>query len=151
MIALIDIDGVVADCSHRLHFITKAVDAPLDWRVDWKGFFDAMGGDAPIHSVIKLVRAISQIYDITYLTGRPQSHRDLTLQWLRENKLPLGNIVMRSSSDHRPDYQVKEELYKDYVIPFIGVADIVIEDRDQVVEMWRSLGLTCLQPCKGSY
>lgn len=174
MIALIDIDGTIADCFHRLKFIqpkfccatcgeypnpgehecnrhsfrTTLVEK---YDPDWTAFFNAMDKDAPIHSVIKLVRAISQIYDITYITGRPMSHRDVTLNWLRENRLPLGNLVMRATGDHRPDFEVKEELYNDYVIPFIGVADIVIEDRDQVVEMWRAMGITCLQPCKGSY
>ena len=145
MIALVDIDGVLADCSHRLGHIRGGES------LDWPAFFDAMDKDTPIWPVIDLVKSIRISYNICYLTGRPVSHRDLTLEWLRSYTLPLGMLVMRKTGDHRPDYVVKRELYEGIVIPFLGKADIVIEDRDQVVEMWRSLGITCLQPCKGSY
>jgi hypothetical protein len=151
MIALVDIDGVLADCSQRLPWI-RGIDlhgkpvAP-----DWDTFFNEMPTDKPITPIVKLVKVISHDYLIAYLTGRPVSHREQTVEWLRDNGLPLGMLVMRKTGDHRPDYVVKRELYEGIVIPFLGKADIVIEDRDQVVEMWRSLGLTCLQPCKGSY
>jgi hypothetical protein len=151
MIALIDIDGTIADLSHRLAWIRGVDEGGKKVPPDWDNFFDAMDKDQPIWPVVYMVQTLRIRYNICYLTGRPVSHREITLKWLQSNSLPLGMLVMRATGDYRPDYVVKKELYEKIVIPFLGKADIVIEDRDQVVEMWRSLGITCLQPCKGSY
>lgn len=153
MVALIDIDGVCANPGNRIAFINPSNKAELgpDWKPDWDSFFDAMAEDKPIIPVRDFLWAIEFKYHIVYITGRPHSHREVTLEWLQANTFPRGMLVMRASKDHRPDYKVKRELYEKVVIPFCGKADLVLEDRDQVVEMWRELGLLCLQPCKGNY
>lgn len=44
---IFDIDGTIADCSHRLHFITGE-------HKNWDAFYDACLDDAPINDVIKM-------------------------------------------------------------------------------------------------
>ena len=56
-------------------------------------------------------------------------------------------LYMRKDGDTRPDYVIKPELVKD----FIDDIYMVFEDRDQVVKMWRDLGITCLQVANGDY
>lgn len=145
MIAIIDIDGTIADLSHRLHFIKG--EPPKDW----EAFFDAMDEDSPIKGMKSLVWAISSNYTIVYLTGRPDSHRRQTMSWLVRHEFPEGDLIMRKTGDHRPDTTVKAELYRDAVLANRGEAKLVIEDRKQVVEMWRALGILTLQPKDGDY
>jgi hypothetical protein len=142
---LFDIDGVIADCSHRLHFIQSAP-------ADWDGFFDACSGDAPIWPTIKFLWALHEVFKTVYVTGRPERIREKTKDWLKSHG--LGNckgiyLLMRKDDDHRPDFEVKRELFLNCIEPDSVFA--VVEDRDQVVEMWRKLGLLCLQPKRGDY
>ncbi len=51
---------------------------------------------------------------------------------------------MRRDKDNRKDSLVKEELYLEHVAGNYEVA-FVVDDRNQVVAMWRSLGLSCFQ------
>lgn len=157
MIALVDIDGTIADISHRLHYIksdgTKYI--PDDAPVDWDSFFNAMVDDIPIDGMCKLIQSLNHVYDIIYITGRPDSHRKQTEEWLNNHKFPLMlGVYMRTTGDHRPDYLVKRELYeavlKDMDAEPTDVK-IAIEDRKQVVDMWRSLGILTLQPKDGDY
>ena len=92
MIAIIDIDGTIADLSHRLHYIQSTPK-------EWDAFFDAMGDDAPIPGTRFLVWALSSYYTIIYLTGRPNSHRMQTVKWLVKNEFPEGDLVMRKTGD----------------------------------------------------
>lgn len=141
LLALIDIDGTIADCSHRIGHI-RGGEAP-----NWEAFFDAMVDDKPIQPVINFVNVLSNTYFIQYITGRPNSHRSQTIDWLIQHRLPMGPVFMRPTGDHRPDYEVKKEIFKST----IKHADLVIEDRKQVVDMWRSLGILTLQPKDGDY
>ena len=54
---------------------------------------------------------------------------------------------MRPSDDNRYDDEVKLDLFeRNYKKEDVW---FVLEDRQMVVNMWRSLGLTCLQPAPG--
>lgn len=55
MIYIFDIDGTLADLSHRLHFIQKKP-------ADWDGFFAACSDDAPIPEVIELIQRLGKDY-----------------------------------------------------------------------------------------
>lgn len=147
MVALVDIDGTIADCGHRLHHI----EARPDFKKDWNAFYDAMVADKPIIGMCNLIRVLNDSYKIVYITGRPDSHRRQTSEWLDKFYLPRYDLVMRKAGDHRADYVVKEELFKKSVLPVYGFPSIAIEDRKQVVDMWRSLGILTLQPCEGNY
>lgn len=145
-VVICDIDGVIASCEHRLHHIKT--DKP-----NWDAFFQACEDDEPIHGVIELVGRLSFFHRIVYVTGRPERTRTKTTAWLRLHSLPWDGasalLFMRADGDHRPDYQVKRELYLNHIITY-PIA-LVLEDRDQVVDMWRKEGLLCLQPKKGDY
>jgi hypothetical protein len=52
------------------------------------------------------------------------------------------HLFMRRAGDSRPDQVIKREILD--LIPKDRVA-YVLDDRQQVVDMWRAQGLTCLQ------
>ena len=57
---------------------------------------------------------------------------------------------MRKGGDKRIDSIVKKELYRKYIEPFYRVK-LVLDDRNQVVDMWRDLGLPCWQVAPGNF
>lgn len=59
-------------------------------------------------------------------------------------------LHMRPAGDRRRDSIVKAELFDRHVRDQYRVL-VVLDDRKQVVEMWRSLGLTCLQVAEGDF
>ncbi len=86
-----------------------------------------------------------------FLSGRPDSCRRDTWDWLYENvRVPIADLLMRTTGDGRTDYVVKQELFDNRVRDRYDIR-WVLDDRDQVVKMWRSLGLTCLQVAEGNF
>jgi hypothetical protein len=59
-------------------------------------------------------------------------------------------LIMRATGDMRKDSIIKQELLEREIVPNSFV-DFVLDDRNQVVDMWRSLGLTCLQVDYGDF
>jgi hypothetical protein len=57
---------------------------------------------------------------------------------------------MRRSGDNRCDSIVKEEIYREHIEGKYNVL-AVFDDRDRVVDMWRRLGLLCLQVYYGDF
>lgn len=83
---IVDIDGTIADCSHRLRHIQSD-------KKDWDTFFDECDLDIPIPVVIDLVKRLGFHYEILYLTGRKEKTHLKTLLWLIDNSLPAGKYV----------------------------------------------------------
>jgi hypothetical protein len=57
---------------------------------------------------------------------------------------------MRPENDMRKDSVVKSELFWEHVAPNYNV-QFVLDDRDQVVDFWRSIGLVCWQVAPGDF
>ena len=59
-------------------------------------------------------------------------------------------LHMRRAGDARKDSVVKRELFDAHVRDRYNVRR-VYDDRNQVVDMWRSLGLACLAVAEGNF
>jgi phosphoglycolate phosphatase-like HAD superfamily hydrolase len=101
-LAVFDIDGVVADVRHRLHFVEKRPK-------DWDAFFAAAGKDTPLPEGVALARQFLATHDLVWLTGRPERLRTSTTRWLAAVDLPTSPLVMRRNRDFRPARQSKLE------------------------------------------
>lgn len=103
-IAVFDIDGVLADVRHRLHFVAAKPK-------DWDAFFEAAINDTvlvPGRQAVADELALGR--QIVYVTGRPQGCRQDTLEWLERHGFPQGHVHMRRLNDRRPARLVKPEL-----------------------------------------
>lgn len=89
-------------------------------------------------------------YKVIILTGRNAEHREVTEQWLADNGIEYDELYTRLPGDNRKDSIIKEELYRTHVEPRFNVK-FVLDDRNQVVDMWRSIGLKCLQVAEGNF
>lgn len=137
-----DIDGTIADCSHRIHHIENK---------DWRAFFAACGDDTPIIHIIGLARDLATSgRQIIYVSGRSDECRTETKLWLDKHDLPSGQLYMRKSGDRRPDNIVKGELL-DRVMADGYRPIMTFDDRNQVVKMWRERGIPCAQVAEGDF
>lgn len=105
--------------------------------------------DEPVKEICDLVESLYfQGYAIIFCTGRRESCRDKTIQWIythfRSSVSNHYELLMRPNGDHRHDIEVKPELLKQAGIDLDDIA-FVLEDIDLMVAKWRQLGLICLQ------
>jgi hypothetical protein len=171
---IVDIDGTLANIEHRLHFIRKPYlhvipgtenvkredyEAWKAWKPDYDAFFDACDKDTPIEPVLELLRAVHgdewDSHNLLWATGRPERVREKTSKWLEAHaphipRLVQPKLYMRATGDHRPDHVVKRELLAQMRADGFD-PKLAIDDRQQVVDMWRAEGLICAQVAKGDY
>ena len=107
----------------------------------------------PVANLIE-VYAHQKLHDIDLIlmSGRDDVYRPQTERWLKKHNIThYKALYMRKAGDKRKDSIVKRELYEKHVKDTYDVL-FVLDDRDQVVEMWRKeLGLTCLQVEYGDF
>jgi predicted kinase len=90
-------------------------------------------------------------YQVILCSGRQSEYRAQTEKWLADNGLHYDQLFMRKEGDTRKDSIIKRELFEENIRGKFNVA-FVLDDRDQVVQMWRrELGLTCLQVAEGNF
>jgi hypothetical protein len=147
-IVIVDIDGTISKVGDRLKFLQKSPK-------DWDSFYAASFEDEPILPIIQLVWQLYRVgYEIVFCTGRRESCREKTQEWLNEHfDYPISvrfRILMRPDKDHRHDTEVKPELIQNAGITFDSIA-FVLEDRNSMVQKWRELGYTCLQVADGDF
>ncbi len=143
---IVDLDGTLADCSHRVHHIQKTPK-------DWDAFYAGCGDDKPIEAIKYLMTAMAYKHEsiMLYLvTGRPERTRHATEAWLWRNEIPFDGLVMRPDGDHRADDVLKREIYERDIAPYYDVL-FALEDRDRCVRMYRSIGVPCLQVAEGDF
>jgi predicted kinase len=110
-------------------------------------FDDAL--NLPVYSYLR--RAWAAGHEVVLLSGRDEGRgRAETERWLEHHKVPFKALHMRRAGDTRKDSVVKRELYEAHVEGRYNV-EVVLDDRDQVVELWRSLGLPCWQVAYGNF
>lgn len=139
---IVDIDGTLSDLTHRLHYIQQD-------KKDWDSFFANVKDDAVHGHIVDIVNLLGAKYEVILCSGRPERCRKDTLEWLRANYIRWDSLLMRKDGDHREDYLVKQELLEEIMIDYIPIA--AIDDRTQVVDMWRRNGVPCLQCADGDF
>ncbi len=107
--------------------------------------------DLPNWPVIEAVQAAKRDgMEVIYCSGREASARVDTAMWIAEYVEVPGELRMRAEGDRRRDSIVKRELFDTHIRDRFNVRR-VYDDRQQVVDMWRALGLTCFQVAPGDF
>jgi hypothetical protein len=101
-VAVVDIDGVLADVRHRLGHLRRRPK-------DWEAFFAAATSDDLLDEGRAVVERLAEDHDLVYLSGRPERCRDDTVTWLRQHELPAGRVMLRPEGDRRPARMFKLE------------------------------------------
>ena len=146
---IFDLDGTIALIDKRRKISTKD-----NGKIDWDIFFNPKNIelDEPNLTVIKSLQALKKDgYKIIILSGRLETTKDATLNWLKNNNVEFDIIKMRKNTPtgkYISDVELKEKWLKE-----IGKENIlcVYDDRTKLVEMWRRNGLTCYQVAEGNF
>lgn len=124
-IALVDIDGTVADhCNQR---------SPFDW--------SKVYNDKPRLYVIETLNALynfGSIDFIQFLSGRESICYDHTMLWLQDVAgfdMTKHRLLMRQRRDNRKDVIIKSEIYENCIKDKYEIK-FVFDDRNQVVDYW---------------
>lgn len=133
MAIICDIDGTLALKSDR---------SPFDWK--------RVKEDKVNTPVEDVLFTYERQAEIILLSGRDEVCRRETEEWLDEHGIGYKSLHMRKEGDNRPDYIVKKELFDANVKGKYRVL-FVMDDRNQVVNLWRGMGLTCFQVADGNF
>lgn len=145
-IIVVDIDGTIAKVGDRLKYLQQE-------KKDWDAFYEHCDEDEPIDEMCQLVADLFVLgRDIVFCTGRRESVREKTKNWLTQNVISTydDELLMRKDGDWRHDTEVKPELLQKAGISPDKVY-FILEDRDSMVAKWRELGYRCLQVNDGNF
>jgi hypothetical protein len=118
--------------------------------------FDPTTGDDKLNEPIaKILLAFKNQkrnpVELILITGREEKYREFTIAWLQKHGIThYKKLYMRKNKDFRKDFVIKKELFEKHLKSKYAIM-FVLEDRDQVVTMWRQEGLTCLQVAPGNF
>lgn len=130
---IFDLDGTLACIGDR---------SPYDGK--------SCGKDLPNRSIIYLNKWVPSDTRIILFSGRSDEARAETLKWLDTYDVSFDALHMRKAGDNRKDSVIKEEMFNAYIKGKYNVI-FAVDDRNQVVSLWRSLGITCLQVAPGDF
>jgi len=132
-----DIDGVLADASHRQHL--------LDGWGDWDRFFDACGGDGLLSDQAALTQALHHDWLVVLLTSRPMWVQFQTVGWLERYDAEIGwdLLIMRPDRDWRSSASFKRDEVRGLVAAGYEVR-LTLDDDRRNVAAFRNEGLPCI-------
>ena len=88
-------------------------------------------------------------YQILLVTGREERFREQTIRFLEKHSIAYHQLWMRKTKDYRKDTIVKKEIFNTEIADNFDI-EFVLDDRNQVVDMWRNdLQLPCFQVNEG--
>jgi hypothetical protein len=107
--------------------------------------------NAAVHFVYQAIRAGKPETAILLVSGREERWRPETERWLARHGITYDALYLRQTGDRRKDTVVKREIYDRHIAGKYAV-QVVFEDRDQVVRLWRDeLELPCFQVAWGDF
>lgn len=140
---IVDLDGTLADIRVRLRHLEGE-------NKDWKKFNATIETDELHEWCREIINRMARDHMIIIVSGRVDSLKKQTEQWLDKHDVRWDHLYMRAVGDHRPDQVMKLEIYNKFIRDEFKVF-FVLDDRSKVVNMWRDLGLTCLQCAPGDF
>jgi len=153
---IFDLDGTLANIETRRKLATKP-----DGKMNWDIFFadKLIEHDEPNTPVIMMAQALKTSgYNIAILSGRSKSSKQVTTEWLKKHGVEYNILKMRPTSHpwkFMPDEELKLGWFNDLWANDESKSEhevvCVFDDRQKVVDMWREIGLTCMQVAPGDF
>ena len=162
---IFDLDGTLANIDKRKEFATKS-----NGKLDWDVFFSSSNIklDVPNEPVVKMAQMFAENgFNVVIFSGRNDRSFHTTRSWLTHNRIPFQKLIMRPdkflnwgdkiASGNIATQEMRfmpDEILKKHMLDlFVDINDVflVVDDRQKVVDMWRSLGLTVFQVAEGDF
>lgn len=101
--------------------------------------------------VAHYLRFLATQFPVFYFSGREDQYREPTLKWLTRWGLNFHQeLSMRPTGNYEKDVIIKGRMFERHIRGRYNV-HVVLDDRGQVVEGWRALGLNCFQVAEGDF
>jgi predicted kinase len=143
---IFDIDGTMANIDHRLHHLKKENKKYKRW--------DLFNKEIPNDSVNEWCRTIYKYmchHPKILCSGRVDSSRKDTEAWLEKHDIKgYRHLFMRHRNDFRTDFIIKQIILDFEIKPRYNIL-FAIDDRQQVVDMYRKRGIVVLQCAPGDF
>lgn len=143
---IFDLDGTLADDTHRQHLICEAPDFKrLLPNPQWEEYFFLCGSDSPIIPMVRLCKLYFWSgYEVLIWTGRSELVHEHTVEWLKRHKIYYDSLKMRSLDDKvTPNWKLKLGWYKQLEEDLI--VECAFDDCNKITKMWRDVGVHCCQ------
>jgi len=134
-VILCDIDGTLAHMNGKR--------GPFDWNKVGNDDVDEIVAD-------RLRKHLLLGEKVILVTGRDESCREITEEWLKFHNIPYSEMYMRPKDDYRRDNIIKKEILDNNIRNKYNVL-FVYDDRNQVVSMWRENGVKVFQVEEGNF
>lgn len=151
---IFDLDGTLALIEHRRHIIED----PARDDSKWRRFYAACDKDLPNEPVIRVMEALRRFADVWIFSGRSDEVRTKTIEWLCMHTtfspwgLERGGLLtMRQEGDYTADDVLKKQWLDGMLVDDRKRLVATFDDRDRVVQMWRTNGITCFQVAPGEF
>lgn len=146
MKVVFDVDGTLLDIEHRRHFVSNG-------NSDWESFLspEEMVKDRPNLEVVQTALSLQNSgHELVVVSARNERHREVTQKQLDALGLEPLHLFLRPDGDFRSDAEFKQEVL-DSLRENDFNPDLVFDDRNQVVDMWRRNGVPCFQVAEGDF
>lgn len=137
---VIDLDGTLCNTDHRQSFVRQQ-------KKDWKGFFSQIHNDTLNAWCGSIYDQFIKNYPVVFASGRPDSYRKETIEWLNKHGFSTEHLYMRNRKDSRKD-TVTKSVILDFEILTRFSPLFFVDDRKSVIQMYRDRGFTVLD-CAG--
>jgi len=154
---IFDLDGTLANIDTRMQLATGGNSTESDYRkINWEVLHDPKNIDLDVPKTPVLVMCnmlFDQGYKIYIFSGRSDKTKEATISWLEKWAIPYHKLVMRPSATKEENFMPDEILKYKMLEQHADRDDVlcVFDDRNKVVDMWRSVGLTCFQVAPGDF
>ena len=112
-----------------------------------EGAAEDMINDLPNDGVCDVIFELQKSYPIILATGRDTSQEEVTKQWLLDHEINVSEFYFRTEGDYRKGVEIKREQIEKILEKYNVLA--IFDDCEPIVQMYRDMGLTVLQPNKG--
>ena len=138
---VVDLDGTIADNSHRTHYVEGH-------KKNWTDFFESIKHDSPIKENILLVLEYYQKdYEIIFLTGRFEKYQKLTTSWLDKYiSIDSYHLIQRKNHDFRSAETMKETAL--FTLNEKFHIELIIDDDDKILALGKRMGINSIDAKK---
>ncbi len=130
---IVDLDGTLAQIGDRN--VYDAANCHVDTL------------NTPVALVLSSLVSSNPSFITIICSGRNVDDKAATVAWLENHGISYDYLFMRPSGDRRMDAIIKQEILFNQIFGDLAIDEIVLalDDRQQVVDMWRAHEIPCFQ------
>jgi hypothetical protein len=136
MTIIIDIDDTLSLSGKRFQLAKKS-NGKIDWDIAHND--ELVKQDEPNFPMIDLAKRYKKDgFKVVILTGRPESIRQVTEDWLKRYDIEYDALYMRNKNE----YYIKAPVFKKGIYQiYLDDVFCAYDDDEEIIQMWNSLGI----------